>query len=219
MQLHRHQAEALAAAGRGDNYLVSTGTGSGKSLTYLIPIFDGILRDDPTRHSVQALIVYPMNALINSQVEPLETFRKENWPDCPVQFAQYTGQAREEVRQQLLQDPPHILLTNYVMLEYMLIRPAERALVSETTRELRFLTVDELHVYRGRQGADVSMLLRRLRQRAGGRTCNAPALSATIASGGDCATRRAQIAEVGSRLFGVPVAPDNVIDETLERVA
>jgi ATP-dependent helicase YprA (DUF1998 family) len=161
LQLHRHQAKALAAAGRGDNYIVSTGTGSGKSLTYLVPIFDAVLRGDPARHSVRALVVYPMNALINSQIEALETFRRQNWLDCPVHFAQYTGQIRDEVRLQLLQDPPHILLTNYVMLEYMLIRPQERALVGETTRELQFLTVDELHVYRGRQGADVAMLLRR----------------------------------------------------------
>ncbi len=219
LRLHRHQAEALTAAGRGDNYIVSTGTGSGKSLTYLVPIFDAILRDDPARHSVRALIVYPMNALINSQIEALETFRKEHWPDCPVRFAQYSGQTREEVRPQLFQNPPHILLTNYVMLEYMLIRPAERALVDETTRELRFLTVDELHVYRGRQGADVAMLLRRVRQRAGRPDLQCAGTSATIATGGDRATRRAQIAEVGSRLFGVPVTPDSVVDETLERVA
>jgi len=219
LRLHLHQAQALAAALRGDNYIVSTGTGSGKSLTYLVPIFDAILRDDPARHSVRALIVYPMNALINSQIDALQAFRTTNWPGCPVRFAQYTGQTREEVRQQLLQDPPHILLTNYVMLEYMLIRPQERALVGEATRELGFLTVDELHVYRGRQGADVGMLLRRLRQRAGRPNLQCAGTSATIATEGDRATRRAQIAEVGSRLFGVQIAPDNVIDETLERVA
>ena len=219
LRLHRHQAEALAAARRGDNYIVSTGTGSGKSLTYLVPIFDMILRDDPARHTVRALIVYPMNALINSQIEALNAFRAANWPGCPVRFAQYTGQTREEVRQQLLQDPPHILLTNYVMLEYMLIRPQERALIGETTRELGFLTVDELHVYRGRQGADVAMLLRRLRQRTGRPNLQCAGTSATIATEGDRAARRVQIAEVGSRLFGVRITPDNVIDETLERVA
>jgi hypothetical protein len=184
-----------------------------------VPIFDAILRDDPARQSVRALIVYPMNALINSQIEALNAFRTANWPACSVRFAQYTGQTRDEVRQQLLQDPPHIVLTNYVMLEYMLIRPQERALVGETTRDLRFLTVDELHVYRGRQGADVAMLLRRLRQRTGRPNLQCVGTSATIATGGDRATRRAQIAEVGSRLFGVRVAPENVIDETLERVA
>ena len=83
LRLHRHQAEALTAAGRGDNYIVSTGTGSGKSLTYLVPIFDAILRDDPARHSVRALIVYPMNALINSQIEALETFRTEQLARLP----------------------------------------------------------------------------------------------------------------------------------------
>jgi hypothetical protein len=219
LRLHRHQAEALTAARRGDNYIVSTGTGSGKSLTYLVPIFDLVLRDNPARHSVRALIVYPMNALINSQIEALNAFRAANWTACPVRFAQYTGQTREEVRQQLLQDPPHVLLTNYVMLEYMLIRPQERALVGETTRELSFLTIDELHVYRGRQGADVAMLLRRLRQRTGRPNLLCAGTSATIATGGDRASRRAEIAEVGSRLFGVWVAPENVIDETLHRVA
>ena len=136
----------LAAARRGNSYIVSTGTGSRKSLTYLVAIFDLVLRDEPARHSVRALIVYPMNALIKSQIEALNAFRAANWPGCPVRFAQYTGLTCEEVRHQLLQDPPHILLTNYVMLEYMLIRPQERALVGETTRELRFSTVDELYV-------------------------------------------------------------------------
>jgi ATP-dependent helicase YprA (DUF1998 family) len=176
LRLHRHQTEALAAARRGDDYIVSTGTGSGNSLTYLVPIFDAVLRDDPSRRSVRAQIVYPMNALINSQIEALNAFRTTNWPACPVRFAQYTGQTREEVRQHLLQDPPHVLLTNYVMLEYMLIRPQKRSLVGETTRDLRFLTVDELHVYRGRQGADVAMLLRRLRQRTGRPNRNARGL-------------------------------------------
>ena len=82
LRLHRHQAEALAAARRGDNYIVSTGTGSGKSLTYLVPIFDLVLRDDPARHSVRALIVYPMNALINSQIEALNVFRAATGPSA-----------------------------------------------------------------------------------------------------------------------------------------
>jgi ATP-dependent helicase YprA (DUF1998 family) len=96
LRLHGHQAEALAAAKNGDNYIVSTGTGSGKSLTYLVPIFDAILRDNPERHSVRALIVYPMNALINSQVEALDAFRTKNWPSCPVRYAQHRTDARRD---------------------------------------------------------------------------------------------------------------------------
>jgi ATP-dependent helicase YprA (DUF1998 family) len=150
IRLYRHQQQALQIASRGERYIVSTGTGSGKSLTYLIPIFDRVPRNGPERHSVRALIFYPMNALINSQLDALETLRRANWPECPVRLARYTGQERDEQREAILQDPPHVLLTNYVMLEYMLIRPWERSLVRQATRELQFLVMDELHVYRGR---------------------------------------------------------------------
>ncbi len=129
IRLHRHQEEALAIAQRREPYIVTTGTGSGKSLTYLLPIVDHVFRNQPQQHTVRALIVYPMNALINSQLEALTRFRERNWPDCPLRFDRYTGQERDEDRDRILEDPPHILLTNYVMLEYMLIRPKERTLV------------------------------------------------------------------------------------------
>ena len=216
LRLYRHQEEALKIALRGEPYIVSTGTGSGKSLTYLIPIFDYIIRNDPSRHSVRAIIVYPMNALINSQLESLERFKK-NWPQCPVRFARYTGQENQEAKNAILNDPPHILLTNYVMLEYLLIRPYERTLVQQATRELRFLVMDELHVYRGRQGADVAMLMRRVRQRAGRADLQVVGTSATLVTEGDLEARRRRIAEVGAQLFGMPVP--NVVDETLKRVA
>ncbi len=218
LRLHRHQQEALQIARRGEPYVVTTGTGSGKSLTYLVPIADHVLRHQPEQHSVRAIIVYPMNALINSQLEALESFQRRNWPDCPLRFARYTGQDKDEDRRKILEDPPHILLTNYVMLEYLLIRPHERVLIQQATRELRFLVLDELHVYRGRQGADVAMLMRRVRQRAGHKHLQYIGTSATLATEGTREQRRARIAELGSTLFGVPVPPANVIDETLRRV-
>ncbi len=219
LRLYRHQQEALEVARRGEPYVVSTGTGSGKSLTYLIPIFDQIMRCKPEHPSVRAIIVYPMNALINSQMEALERFRDGNWPDCPVRFDQYTGQTKGEDRDRILNDNPHILLTNYVMLEYILIRPYERRLVRQATQELRFLAMDELHVYRGRQGADVAMLMRRLRQKAGNPSLQFIGTSATLVSKGSRQERRERIAEAASTLFGVQVPPDNVVDETLRRMA
>jgi ATP-dependent helicase YprA (DUF1998 family) len=74
LRLHKHQADALEVALRGDSYIVSTGTGSGKSLTYLLPIFDQVVRNHPSRHTVRAIVIYPMNALVNSQVTALEQF-------------------------------------------------------------------------------------------------------------------------------------------------
>src|SRR5262249_6794331 len=141
-----------------------------------------------------------------------------NWPDCPVTFARYTSQDRGKDRDRILTDPPHILLTNYVMLEYMLIRPTDCSLLHQATRALKFLAVDELHVYRGRQGADVAMLMRRVRQRAGMANLLCIGTSATLATGESRDNTRARIADVGSRFFGVSVKPENVIDEKLRRV-
>jgi ATP-dependent helicase YprA (DUF1998 family) len=131
-----------------------------------------------------------------------------------VRFDQYTGQTDNDARDRIKNDPPHILLTNYVMLEYLLTRPYERTLLQTATRDLHFLVMDELHFYRGRQGADVAMLLRRVQGRGGGNV-QVIGTSATIASEGNREQRREAVAQVATRLFGVPVQARNVIDETL----
>ena len=218
LRLFQHQREAIDIALRGESYVVTTGTGSGKSLTYLVPVFDAIIRNQPDRHSVRALLIYPMNALINSQLEALRSFQQRNYPDSPVRFDRYTGQEREEDRARILNDPPHILLTNYVMAEYILVRPAERPLLHAATRDLKTLVMDELHFYRGRQGADVAMLTRRLQESAG-RDLQAVATSATMVTGGSRENRKETVADLASRFFGLNIPARNVVDETLRRVA
>ena len=217
LHLHRHQVEAIEAAASGDNYVLSTGTGSGKSLSYIIPIVDAVLRNGPGQ-GIQAIVVYPMNALANSQEEELSKFINRGYPDDrgPVRFERYTGQESDEKRNQIIANPPDILLTNYVMLELILTRVAERGLINQA-RGLKFLVLDELHTYRGRQGADVAMLVRRVRE-----ACEAPKLqcigtSATLASEGTIEQQRADIAQVASKLFGTEVKAHRVIGETLER--
>jgi very-short-patch-repair endonuclease len=216
IRLYKHQHEAIEIARRWEPYVLTTGTGSGKSLTYLVPIYDHILRTNPEKHQVRAIIVYPMNALINSQLKALEDYEK-NAGGSPVRFARYTGQEKPERRQQILDDPPHILLTNYVMLEYMLLRPAERLFTDRATANLEFLVLDELHTYRGRQGADVAMLLRRVRERAGNPRILHIGTSATMITEGKREERRRAAAVVASKLFGATVKPENVVDETLQR--
>ncbi len=217
-RLYRHQREAIDIALLGESYVVTTGTGSGKSLTYLVPIYDAIIRNAPERHSVRSLLVYPMNALINSQLDALRDFQEENFPDSPIRFDRYTGQEREEDRERILNDPPHILLTNYVMAEYILVRPSERPLLSAATRDLSTLVIDELHFYRGRQGADVAMLTRRLQESAG-RDLQAIATSATMVTGGSRTERKKTVADLASRFFGLDIKATNVVDETLRPVA
>ena len=117
-----------------------------------------------------------------------------------------------------LEHPPDILLTNYVMLELVLTRPDERRSLIRAAEGLRFLVLDELHTYRGRQGADVAMLVRRVRDACRAReTLQCVGTSATMATGGTVARQQEDVAEVASRIFGVSVRPEHVITETLVR--
>jgi ATP-dependent helicase YprA (DUF1998 family) len=101
---HRHQRDAIEAARTGDSYVLTTGTGSGKSLAYIVPIVDRILRDGPSGPGVKAIVVYPMNALANSQVEELRKFLEFGFAthERPVTFARYTGQEKPDTRRQIL---------------------------------------------------------------------------------------------------------------------
>ncbi len=217
LRLHRHQAEAIRTARTGANYVLTTGTGSGKSLAYIVPIVDHVLRNGPGK-GIQAIVVYPMNALANSQLGELEKFLCHGYPNGrgPVTFRRYTGQESDEERNEIVASPPDILLTNYVMLELVLTRPFERKLV-HAAKGLRFLVLDELHTYRGRQGADVALLARRVREATEATQLQCVGTSATLAGPGTLDEQRAEVARVASLLFGAEVGPEAVIGETLRR--
>jgi superfamily II DNA/RNA helicase len=219
LRLHRHQRDAIEAANADANYVLTTGTGSGKSLTYLIPIVDRVLRSG-SGQGIKAIIVYPMNALANSQVGELDKYINLGYPDRkgPVTFKRYTGQESDEERLAIIANPPDILITNYVMMELILTRPFEKKLIA-AAKDLRFLVFDELHTYRGRQGADVAMLARRIRDACGAGPIQHIGTSATMASTvGTLEEQRAEVAEVASELFGARVHVEHVIGETLRRV-
>ena len=219
LQLHEHQRVAVKAARDGHSYILTTGTGSGKSLAYLIPIVDSVLRERAAgtySAGVKAIVIYPMNALANSQWNELNKFLGS--AANVVTFDRYTGQEKEDDRRRILANPPDILLTNYVMAELVLTRPRERKELISAARGLRFLVLDELHTYRGRQGADVALLVRRLRQ-----ACDAPGVqcvgtSATMTTEGGPERQREVVADVAGRTFGIHLAPEHVIGETVARV-
>lgn len=217
MRLHRHQLDAIRAAQTGDNYVLTTGTGSGKSLSYIIPIVDRVLRSGSGR-GIKAIVVYPMNALANSQEEELKKFLHLGYgPGAePVRFKRYTGQEKDEERQEIIANPPDILLTNYVMLELILTRVSEGPLVRQA-KGLEFLVFDELHTYRGRQGADVALLARRVREACEAENLQLIGTSATMSSGGTFDDQQREIANVASLLFGNEVKRERVIGETLRR--
>lgn len=223
MQFHRHQAQAIAKARAGQSYVVTTGTGSGKSMCFFVPIVDTIVRarkaGKPRRTS--AVIVYPMNALANSQIKEIDKFiSQSDLSDSlrPV-VRRYTGQESREERQRIAENPPDILLTNFMMAELLLTRQDDLdTKVIENAKGLNFIVLDELHTYRGRQGADVAILVRRLRNRCA--PDKAPiciGTSATMANEGSDVGRAQAVADVASRLFGTSIGPESVIDESLER--
>ncbi|APA97244.1 hypothetical protein NS506_03191 [Nocardia seriolae] len=187
--LYRHQETAVRKAVAGRNLVVSTGTGSGKTESFLLPIFNSLIAERAAGDlgpGVRALLLYPMNALANDQLKRLRGLLAD-LPD--ITFGRYTGETKESAadaesqfqalhpgaarlpnellsRQEMRETPPHMLLTNYTMLEYLLLRPADVDLFDgEYAGTWRFLALDEAHVYDGAQGSEVALLLRRLRER------------------------------------------------------
>jgi Lhr-like helicase len=221
--LHRHQAQAVARASAGQSFVVTTGTGSGKSLCFFVPIIDTAIRARASGEAprTRAIVIYPMNALANSQLNELDKFIDQSGLSLTLRptFARYTGQESSEERERIREAKPDILLTNFMMLELLMTRQnaLDRAVIANA-HGLDFIVLDELHTYRGRQGADVAMLVRRVRDRlCPEREPICIGTSATMASEGSDADRATAVALVASRLFGTAIHTDSVIDESLRR--
>ncbi len=220
IRLHEHQENSLVSVNRGENLLVCTGTGSGKTESFLIPVLDSIARErieqgENYESGVRAMILYPMNALVNDQVLRIRNILKEAQGIDGIQditYGIYTGDvATEESERNLreldenkmdaireietvnakhpyfsddvvprteytrrsrwnsLQDggdgPADILITNYAMLERLMLNPKSSGLFSNTWK---FVILDEAHTYDGSMGTEISWLLKRLSYRVGG---------------------------------------------------
>ena len=224
LNLYLHQEQAIDLAAQNKSFVVTSGTGSGKSLCFFIPIVDAILKAKEEEREkgkvnvprTRAIVLYPMNALANSQYEEIQKYLR-NLHDGKVTVGRYTGQENEAQRQLLKENPPDILLTNYMMLELVLMRPSDRKIV-DNCKNLDFLVLDELHTYRGRQGSDVAMLLRRLREQLGTEDLKFIGTSATMTSVGDRKEQNEAVARFASKLFGEPIKPTQIISESLDRV-
>lgn len=219
-RLHAHQGQAIDLATRNQSFVVTTGTGSGKSLCYAIPILNRVLEDLPKGQPrrTRAIVIYPMNALANSQREEINKRIEGSGFESSLICARLTGQETNEERERIRDTPPDIILTNFMMLEMLLTRQDERdRQIIANCSNLEFLVLDELHTYRGRQGADVAMLVRRLRERLASPSLVCIGTSATMASG-DPEQKRVEVSKVASKLFATDIPSTNVIAETLQRV-
>jgi len=221
LMLHKHQQQAVSLASQGGSYVVTTGTGSGKSLCFFIPIVNAVLaaKRQGKASRTSAIIIYPMNALANSQKEELEKYMANIAGPRPVTFERYTGQEDNEERRRIADNPPDILLTNFMMLEMLMTRQDEldRKVIGNC-EGFRFLVLDELHTYRGRQGADVALLVRRVRERLAPQHLQCIGTSATMASEGSIVDKNRLVAQVATKLFSIEIPENNVVVEYLKRV-
>jgi ATP-dependent helicase YprA (DUF1998 family) len=265
--LYAHQQTAVVAAVEEQaNIVVATGTGSGKTECFLIPMLQRLLQDPCP--GLQALILYPMNALVNDQVKRLRKLlcHQKDGPNL-IRFGFYTsrtekshGKAEEALRRELegterqellslfnesdrkrmigaapaelvekaaarvmrvqavsreeiWKSPPQILITNYSMLEHMLMRPKERGDIFESSKHFSMLILDEAHTYTGSTGTEVAMLLRRFKLAMGIRASGQIQAIATSASLGDLREEgiKQKVCSFASNLFDEPFNEKHLI--------
>lgn len=233
--LHSHQVEAIRAAIASKNYLVATGTGSGKTECFLYPVVNRLLAEgNLDKPGVRAVLVYPTNALANDQlyyrIAPLLLNQLGN---PGITFGRFTGQIASDAkreneqqrllkieslvrvlglagggsiaktwrltRQEMLDSPPHILITNYAMLEHLLLLPRNAPLFAGAP--LQFVILDEVHTYAGAQAIEIAFLLRKLKTRLGMAEQQVQCIGTSASLD---VTRKDELLDFASALFGEP---------------
>lgn len=229
---YAHQSMAFQRISRGEPTIVATGTGSGKTESFLMPILDYAYchRD---QKGPKAILLYPMNALAIDQNKRIGDYVR----GTGISYGVYTGSTERRQgerpkdaplelrhdRESFMTSPPDLFLTNYQMLEYLLMRDDGRRIFAN--HNVRFIVLDEVHTYRGALGTDVALLLRRLQSALGAMNPHGPAVtyvgtSATLQKREDGATDpRAGVAEFFTRLTGVALGAEGVLTERIRLAA
>lgn len=235
-KLYLHQEKSIRTIVDGGNVVISTGTGSGKTNCFLIPVINDLLREKESGTlgpGVRALFIYPMNALANDQ---LKNIRKLLMDYEDITFGVYNGGTENEEedaikvyesmfanepieklrhplknellsRDQMKETPPNILFTNYAMLEHLLFRPKDDVLFSKS--DFKFVVLDEAHIYSGATGIETSILLRRLKARiTSSRETQFILTSATLGTSKDSDD---DIIRFANNLCGVTFKKENII--------
>ncbi|CDH43330.1 DEAD/DEAH box helicase [Candidatus Contendibacter odensensis] len=225
---YRHQLQAWQTLIEGSpprSVLVTSGTGSGKTECFLIPILNDLATELEQRQNapligVRALFLYPLNALIKSQKDRLvawsEPFRGG------LHFCLYNGDTPEQAksdwlcevadRRTLRKDPPPLLITNATMLEYLLVRNEDRPIIEQSQGQLRWIVIDEAHTYIGSQAAELTLLLRRVLHTFGCHPGEVRFIATSATLGDATEASRRHLAEFLADVAGVSVDRVRVIE-------
>ena len=241
-KLYLHQEQAINSIVSGNNAVISTGTGSGKTNCFLIPVINELLREQEAGTlgpGVRALFIYPMNALANDQMKNIRELLMY-YPD--ITFGVYNGGTendeesanavyeamfvKEKIeklrhrldneilsRDEMKKNPPNILFTNYAMLEHLLFRPKDDVLFSHA--DFRFVVLDEAHVYNGATGIETAILLRRLKARIS--ATKKTRFILTSATLGNDSSADDDIITFAKNLCGEDFKKENIIRATREK--
>lgn len=233
--LYTHQEKAINKVKDEKNIIVSTGTGSGKTESFLIPIVNNLLEEKERfgqlTAGVRALIIYPMNALVKDQIDRLETLLK----DSDITFGHFTGQtedSEEEAqrkyresngyeppqneiisREEMRKRPPHILITNYAMLEYLLLRPKDN-IIFTNNNNFKYIVFDEAHSYSGAKAIEVACLIKRVKAMI--KNCPNIQFILTSATLGDVNKAPQKIIEFANSLCSTKFETDAIITAETE---
>jgi len=227
---YAHQLLAWQALAKpGQSLLVTSGTGSGKTECFLVPILDTLAREiaSDVQPGVRAIMLYPLNALIQSQKERLTAWAEGFGGQ--VGFCLYNGKtpptakvntehAKCEVqdRKTLREKPPSILVTNSTMLEYMLVRAEDRSILNKSKGALRYIVIDEAHSYIGSQSAELTMLLRRVLDAFGMQPGEVQFIATSATIGDDSIESKQALQKFLANIAGVDVDKVTVVSGARE---
>nr|MBL0708394.1 DEAD/DEAH box helicase [Sulfurimonas sp.] len=203
--------------------LVATGTGSGKTEAFMFPILDYCYKHRDTK-GIKAIIIYPMNALATDQAKRFAKTISDTESLSGTRVGLYIGSSEQNPHKKMSDDyvitdkdilcdnPPDILLTNYKMLDFMLMRPRDQKIWKHNISSdvLKFIAVDEIHTFDGAQGTDLASLMRRLRAKLNVKKGHLACIGTSATLGGDGTSA---IREFASDIFSEEFDEDSVVKE------
>lgn len=223
-KMYIHQQEATKRIKNFQNTIISTGTGSGKTESFMIPIIDYCLKNT-NKKGIKAIIIYPMNALANDQVRRVS----DMLASTDLSFAIFTGETPTKdkdiiddypknqlyYREDIIDNTPDILITNHIMLDRIITNKSNSKLIEDSSNSLKYVVIDEIHTFKGNKASHIRFLLDRLKYEINNEIVHV-GCSATLSSNSNEDTEDAN--KFIKDLFNISIIDDLIINATYKEL-